>query len=141
MGFLEVPMIHRTPFIWEAPGVEFAPCLSLSYKNSIFTTYLNIHLGLELSSAICESKSFMSSYDFSLLAPGVGVGQGSLACCRLWGRRVGHDWATELNTLKNNYITTRKKSFRPKTGGGIQPLRNTEWKISERAPCSNIERG
>ena len=28
---------------------------------------------------------------------GVGDGQGGLACFRLWGRRVGHDWATELN--------------------------------------------
>ena len=24
-------------------------------------------------------------------------GQGGLACCDSWGRRVGHDWATELN--------------------------------------------
>ena len=30
-------------------------------------------------------------------APGIGDGQGSLACCSPWGRRVGHDWATELN--------------------------------------------
>ena len=30
-------------------------------------------------------------------APGVGDGQGSLACCSPWGLRVGHDWATELN--------------------------------------------
>ena len=29
--------------------------------------------------------------------PGVGEGQGGLACCDSWGRRVGHDWATELN--------------------------------------------
>ena len=27
---------------------------------------------------------------------GVGDGQGGLACCGPWGRRVGHDWATEL---------------------------------------------
>ena len=27
---------------------------------------------------------------------GVGDGQGGLACCDSWGRRVGHDWATEL---------------------------------------------
>ena len=31
-------------------------------------------------------------------APGVSDGQGGLACCNSWGRRVGHDWATELNT-------------------------------------------
>ena len=29
--------------------------------------------------------------------PGVGDGQRSLACCNSWGRRVGHDWVTELN--------------------------------------------
>ena len=29
--------------------------------------------------------------------PGVGDGQGGLACCNSWGLRVGHDWATELN--------------------------------------------
>ena len=31
--------------------------------------------------------------------PGVGDGQGGLACCDSWGRRVGHDWLnwTELN--------------------------------------------
>ena len=35
----------------------------------------------------CESKWTL----------GVGDGQGGLACCDSWGRRVGHDWATELN--------------------------------------------
>ena len=29
--------------------------------------------------------------------PGVGDGQGGLACYNSWGRRVGHDWETELN--------------------------------------------
>ena len=29
--------------------------------------------------------------------PGVGDGQEGLACCDSWGRRVGHDWATETN--------------------------------------------
>ena len=30
--------------------------------------------------------------------PGVGDGQGGLACCDSWGqKRVGHNWATELN--------------------------------------------
>ena len=28
---------------------------------------------------------------------GDGDGHGGLACCDSWGRRVGHDWATELN--------------------------------------------
>ena len=31
--------------------------------------------------------------------PGVGDGQGGLACCGSWGRRVGHDWVTELNWI------------------------------------------
>jgi len=31
--------------------------------------------------------------------PGVGDGQGGLACCDSWGRRVGHDWVTELNWM------------------------------------------
>ena len=29
--------------------------------------------------------------------PGVGDGQGGLACCDSWGRRVRHDWSKELN--------------------------------------------
>ena len=28
---------------------------------------------------------------------GAGDAQGSLACCSPWGRRVWHDWVTELN--------------------------------------------
>ena len=32
--------------------------------------------------------------------PGVGDGQGGLACCGSWGHRVGHDWATELNWIE-----------------------------------------
>ena len=36
--------------------------------------------------------------------PGVGDGQGGLACCGSWGCRVGHDWATEQNWI-------RKKMF------------------------------
>ena len=35
-------------------------------------------------------------------APGVGDGQGGLACCSPWGRRFGHDWVTELNWKKQN---------------------------------------
>ena len=31
-------------------------------------------------------------------APGVGDGQGSLVCCRPWGRRVRYDWATNTHT-------------------------------------------
>ena len=37
-------------------------------------------------------------------APGVGDGQGGLACCSPWGHRVRHDWATVLNWLKDNEV-------------------------------------
>ena len=37
-------------------------------------------------------------------APGVGDGQGSLACCSPWGSQtVRHDWATELNWTDCEY--------------------------------------
>ena len=38
----------------------------------------------------------LNGYEFDQ-APGVGGGQGSLACCSPWGCRVGHDWVTILN--------------------------------------------
>ena len=38
-----------------------------------------------------------NSMDMSLSQPGVGDGQGGLACCSSRGRRVGHDSLTELN--------------------------------------------
>ena len=45
-------------------------------------------------------------------ALGVGAGQGSLVCCSPWGRRVRHDWATELNWIPKNEIMSpiRNKS-------------------------------
>ena len=39
-------------------------------------------------------------------APGVGDGQGSLACCNPWGCRVGHNWAAEQRLLENTSIPT-----------------------------------
>ena len=39
---------------------------------------------------------WLNGHDFEQ-ALGVGDGQRSLACCSPWGRRVRHDWATELN--------------------------------------------
>ena len=35
---------------------------------------------------------------------GVGDGQGGLACCDSWGRRVGHNWATEMNWTELSFI-------------------------------------
>ena len=40
-------------------------------------------------------------------APGVGDGQGSLARCSPWGRRVRHDWVTELT----DWLTIQKMSL------------------------------
>ena len=38
-------------------------------------------------------------------ALGVGDGQGSLACCSLWGWRVRHNWVTELNWMSwSDYV-------------------------------------
>ena len=34
---------------------------------------------------------------------GVGDGQGGLVCCGSWGRRVRHDWATEMNWTELNW--------------------------------------
>ena len=34
--------------------------------------------------------------------PGIGDGQGGLVCCDPWGRRVRHDWATELDWGQKN---------------------------------------
>ena len=39
-------------------------------------------------------------------APGVGDGQGSLVWCSLWGRRVVHNWATELNWIQTHKTST-----------------------------------
>ena len=39
-------------------------------------------------------------------APGVGDGQGSLACCSPWGCRVKSDWASELNWARYGKYTS-----------------------------------
>ena len=44
--------------------------------------------------------------------PGVGDGQGGLECCDSWGRRVGHDWATDLIWSESVGLTNCKARFR-----------------------------
>ena len=44
----------------------------------------------------------------------VGDGQGSLECCRPWGHRVGHDWATELNWTDFQTSCGHRKKFCPR---------------------------
>ena len=36
---------------------------------------------------------------------GAGDGQGGLECCNSWGRRVRHDWATEVNWMLRSAIS------------------------------------
>ena len=59
-------------------------------------------------------------------APGVGDGQGSLACCNSWAWRVGHDWATELNrTISGKYlIRILKINF------WIDAIKHFIWRVS-----------
>ena len=42
---------------------------------------------------------WLNGHEFGWI-PGVGDGQGSLVCCSPCGRRVGHNWATELTELR-----------------------------------------
>ena len=46
---------------------------------------------------------WLKGYEFEQ-APGVGDGQGSLACYGPWGHRVGHNWATEVNWYLNIHL-------------------------------------
>ena len=45
--------------------------------------------------------------------PGVGDGQGGLACCDSWGRRVRHDWATYWTDLNwwTPYLWQRRQEI------------------------------
>ena len=43
-------------------------------------------------------------------APRAGSGQGSLVCCSAWGRRVGHDWATELSWTARRWVAPALKT-------------------------------
>ena len=44
-------------------------------------------------------------------APGVGDGQGSLACCSPWGCRVGYDHVIELNCRDKTYTYKTPYTF------------------------------
>ena len=43
--------------------------------------------------------------------PGVGDGQGGLACCDSWGRRVRHDWVTDLIWSDLTYLDHKKITY------------------------------
>ena len=44
-------------------------------------------------------------------APGVDYGWESLVCCSLWGRKVGHNWAAELNWTFKKLCTVKFTFF------------------------------
>ena len=44
---------------------------------------------------------WLNKHEFEQV-PGDGEGQGSLACCSPWGRRVGHDWETEQQEQRSS---------------------------------------
>ena len=63
--------------------------------------------------------------------PGDSEGQGNLACCSPWGRRVGHNWVTEqqqqgyeLHTSKNLEITGTYRE-QPDWGHPVLQLRQS----------------
>ena len=66
---------------------------------------------------LCCPLGITDSMDMSQWTPGVGDGQGGLACCNSWGCRVRHDWATELNwtetitALLISYTSIQNKKF------------------------------
>lgn len=50
------------------------------------------------ASGICSVVlTYLFAHHCGICASPVGAGQGDLACCSLWGCRVGHDGATDLN--------------------------------------------
>ena len=66
--------------------------------------------------------------------PGVGDGQGGLACCDSWGRRVGHDWATEQmvkNLLHTSWLFAKTLQtfffFFFEKGLRAQSYKDKEW--------------
>ena len=54
--------------------------------------------------------------------PGVGDGQGGLMCCSSWGRRVRHNWATELNWTETFLILVELRKINQEVLKGTCPL-------------------
>ena len=79
--------------------------------------------------------------------PGVGDGQGGLACCGLWGCRVRHDWAPELSwteevskahILRFSLVAQSVKNLPAVQEMEVQSLvRKIPWKINGN-PLSSI---
>ena len=72
---------------------------------------------------------------------GVGDGQGGLACCNSWGRRVGHDWVTELNWTVQSLFrdllngVEGKKLLQDKQRKRSNKSKESDWLGLHRHPC------
>ena len=60
-------------------------------------------------------------------APGVGDGQGNLACCSPWGHRVGSDWVTELT----NWLKLKGKEDREAWHAAVHEVAKSWTLLSE----------
>ena len=49
---------------------------------------------------VSKSRTRLSNFTFFHFMIKLGEGQGSLACCRPWDRRVGHDKRLNNNTFR-----------------------------------------
>ena len=85
LGGLPWPPCHSLTSIWIYFVIAFT--LPWHYTYVLFAPDLLSHLE-------CQ---FPRWWDLAVFICEVGDGQGGLACCSLWDRRVRHDWATELN--------------------------------------------
>ena len=68
--------------------------------------------------------------------PGVGDGQGDLACCSSWGHRVGHDWATELKLQPCVKMESCNESKFQRPGNDENS--RTQWELQVSAPQTRI---
>ena len=70
-----------------------------NYKYVFFCIWFDVALGQEekgtTEDEITGWHHWLGGREFEWTL-GVGDGQGGLECCDSWGRRVGHDWVTEL---------------------------------------------
>ena len=64
--------------------------------------------------------------------PEAGDGQGNLVCCSPWGRRLGHDWAAELNWGKSSQ---RKKKENCLSSGFKVSLESRKTHMREAEGC------
>ena len=74
-------------------------------------------------------------------APGVGVGQGGLACCSSWGRKESDmterlSW-TELKERQKKFWNTRVQAFLSKAADTMDSVNNILWNYTVPNPCGH----